>query len=273
MVFGRTLVDKTGDLSMMRRAREVLAVIFNLSTKDHVMSNALKALVALFFLAAGLINAAFGQRPADTTQPQLEAFRDAFAGRIKAMGYTPALPAPPIVMDNPRSFGNYDDSANVLHTGNWSTLPQDQKAIFENFARMSGHGMTAKEFFNQAVYKWIFVHELGHWWRKCQHQDTNPYAEEKAANRIAAAYWHEADPKFYTFMVSVFQGMVDHVPSPVPVGQEKEAYLNANYQNLPGGQSYSWYQSIMNVEVSHEQPFETFRQAIQNAGNPLPASR
>ena len=237
------------------------------------MTNIIKALVAVLLLAAGLITAAFGQAPADTTLPQLEAFRDAWVGRIKAMGYTPSLSAPPIVMDNPRSFGNYDDSNNVLHTGDWETLPPDQKTIFENFAQQTGHGMTARAFFDQAVYKWIFVHELGHWWRKCQHQDTNPYAEEKAANRIAAAYWHEADPKFYTFMVSVFQGMVDHVPSPVPAGQAKEAYLNANYQNLPGGQAYSWYQSIMNVEVSHEQPFETFQQAIQNAGNTLAGSR
>jgi hypothetical protein len=231
----------------------------------------LKAFIAILLLAAGMFTAAFGQSrlPADTTLPQLQAFRDAFVQRIKTLGYTPSLPAPPIVMDNPRSWGNYDDSTNILHTCDWSTLPQEQKAVFENFAQQSGHGMTGKSFFNQAVYKWIFTHELGHWWRKCQHQVALPYAEEKAANRIAAAYWQGADPAFYTFMVSVFQGMVDHTPSPVPAGQEKEKYLNDNYQNLPGGRAYSWYQSIMNVEVSHEKPFETFKQAIQNAGNPL----
>lgn len=235
------------------------------------MDQVLKTLVALLLLAAGLFTAAFGQSKIapDTTLPQLTAFRDAFVGRIEAMGYTPSLAAPPIVMDNPRSWGNYDDSANVLHTCDWATLPQEQKAVFESFAQQSGHGMTGRSFFNQVVYKWIFTHELGHWWRKCQAQVAKPYAEEKAANRIAAAYWHEADLGFYTFMVSVFQGMIDHVPSPVPAGREKEKYLNDNYQNLPGGQSYSWYQSIMNVEVNHERPFETFRQAVQHAGNPL----
>ncbi len=235
------------------------------------MTNLPKAFIAFLLLTSGLFTAAFGQSkiPPDTTLPQLTAFRDAFVGRIKAMGYTPSLASPPIVMDNPPSWGNYDDSANVLHTCDWATLPQEQKAIFENFAQTSGHGMNGKSFFNQAVYKWIFTHELGHWWRKCQHQEATHYAEEKAANRIAAAYWHEADPSFYTFMVNVFQGMVDHVPSPVPAGQEKEKYLNDNYQNLPGGRSYSWYQSIMNVEISREQPFETFRQAVEHAGNPL----
>jgi len=233
------------------------------------MAHVLKALVAVLLLAAGLITAAFGQAPPDSTLTRLQAFRDAWVGRINAMGYTPSLSAPPIVMDNPRSWGNYDDTGNVLHTCNWTTLPDEQKAFFEGYAQQTGHGMTGRGFFNQAVYQWIFVHELGHWWRKCQHQDTNPYAEEKAANRIAAAYWHEADASFYTFMVGVFQGVIDHMPSPVPASQSKEKYLNENYQNLPGGQAYSWYQSIMNVEVSQEKPFETFREAVQNAGNPL----
>ena len=237
------------------------------------MANFLRALVAVLLLATGLITAAFGQAPADTTLPQLEAFRDAWVGRIKAMGYTPSLSAPPIVMDNPRSFGNYDDSNNVLHTCDWTTLPPEQKAIFENFAQHAGNGLTGRAFFNEVVYQWIFVHELGHWWRKCQHQDAKPYDEEKAANRIAAAYWHEVNPVFYNWQVGVFQGVVDRRPSPVPAGKSKEDYLNENYQKLPGGQDYSWYQSIMNVEVSHEQPFETFRQAIQNAGNPLAAGR
>jgi hypothetical protein len=237
------------------------------------VAHVIRVLVAVLLLAAGLITAAFGQTPADTTLPKLEAFRDARVGRIKAMGYTPSLPAPPIVMDNPRSFGNYDDSNNVLHTCDWATLPQEAKAIFEGFAQRAGHGMTGRAFFNVVVYHWIFVHELGHWWRKCQHQEAQPYTEEKAANRIAAAYWHEVDPAFYTWQVRVFQGVVDHRPSPVPAGISKEQYLNDNYQKLPGGQDYSWYQSIMNVEVSHEQPFETFQQAIQNAGNPLSAGR
>jgi hypothetical protein len=64
-------------------------------------------------------------------------------------------------------------------------------------------------------------------------------------------------------MLSVFQGLIDHRPSPVPAGISKEKYLDDNYQNLPGGDAYSWYQSIMIVEVSKEKPFETFKQAIQ----------
>ncbi len=202
-------------------------------------------------------------------QTRCEAQRDKFIQQIKAMGYSPSLPAPTIILDNPRSFGNYDDSTNTLHTCDWNTLPAGEKAFFQDFAQKIGNGMTAQIFFDKVVYHWIFIHELGHWWRACEHQTATPYDEETAANRIASAYWHEMDPAFYTFMVGIFQGFVDHMPSPVPAGQSKEQYLNDNYQKLPGGDSYSWYQSIMNVEVSKEQPFESFKQAVQYAGKPI----
>ena len=63
--------------------------------------------------------------------------------------------------------------------------------------------------------------------------------------------------------------MVDNSPSPVPPGQPKEKYLNDNYQKLPGGQAYSWYQSIMIIEVSHELPPITFEEAVKNSGKEL----
>ncbi len=67
-------------------------------------------------------------------------------------------------------------------------------------------------------------------------------------------------------MLSVFKGVVDNRPSPVPPGQSKEKYLDDNYQNLPGGAAYSWYQSIMIIEVSQETPPATFEQAVRNNG-------
>jgi hypothetical protein len=192
-----------------------------------------------------------------------------FVNKIKAAGLTPSLSVPKIILDNPRSFGNYDDSLNVLHTCDWATLPPSGRAVFEGFAAHMGNGMTAEKFFNVAVYQWIFIHELGHWWRACQHVIAEPYENEKAANRIASSYWNDKDPAFYKFMLSVFQGVVDHSPSPVPAGQEKAKYLDDNYQKLPGGSAYTWYQAIMIVEVGKEKPFETFKQAVVLAGKPL----
>lgn len=222
--------------------------------------------LALLFFAAASSAAANAQTPADSVIARQSALRDDYVNKVKALGFTPSLPVPQIVLTNPRSWGNYDDSANVIQTCDWNTLPKEQQAVFAAFASKQSDGMTAERFFQLAVYQWIFVHELSHWWRACQHQTAEPYENEKAANRLASAYWRERDPSFYVFMLGVFNGVLAHQPSPVPSGQSKEKYLNDNYQNLPGGQAYSWYQSIMIVEVSQETPPETFAQAVRNAG-------
>ena len=206
------------------------------------------------------------QTSEDSVMKRQTALRDDYINKIKGMGFTPSLNVPPIVLDNPRSWGNYNDSANIIRTCDWKTLPEEQRAVFTAFANQSGNGMTGEKFFDLAVYQWIFVHELSHWWRACQHQTAEPYEEEKAANRLASAYWRQYDPAFYRFMLSVFNGVLEHQPSPVPPGQPKEKYLNENYQHLPGGPAYSWYQSIMIVEVSRETPAESFEQAVKSAG-------
>lgn len=223
-------------------------------------------LLIVFIVPAKLLHA---QTHEDSVMTELNALKDDYVGKIKKIGFTPSLEVPQIVLDNPRSFGNYDDSLNVLHTCNWNTLPPEGKAFFNGFAQQLGQGLTGEKFFRLAVYKWIFVHELSHWWRACQKQTADPYENEKAANRIDAAYWNEKEPDFYKFMLLVFNSVVNNMPSPVPAGQSKEKYLDDNYQKLPGGAAYSWYQSIMIVEVSKETPFETFKQAIQLAGKPI----
>jgi hypothetical protein len=225
--------------------------------------------VILFTFLTGIRSTVNAQTQEDSIMRKLNALRDDYIGKIKAIGYKPSLNAPVIVLDNPRSYGNYDDKNNVLHMGDWKTLPAAARVPFIGFAKMIGNGMTAEKFFNLAVHKWIFIHELGHWWRACRKQTALPYDEEKDANRITSSYWKERDPAFYKLMLVVFNGVVAHSPNPVPAGLNKEKYLNDNYQKLPGGAAYSWYQSIMIVEVSKEKPFETFRQAVKHAGKPL----
>ena len=229
------------------------------------MKTALKAILILMLI----ITTAHAQGTKDSVMTRLSALRDDYVNKIKALGYTPKLKVPPIELTNPRSFGNYEDTLNIIQTCYWPTLPTEQRAVFEGFAQHTGSGMTGEQFFQLAVYQWIFIHELSHWWQSCQGVKADHYEIEKGANRIATAYWHERDPEFYKFMLSVFQGLIDHSPSPVPAGITKEKYLEDNYQNLPGGNSYSWYQSIMIIEVSKEKPLETFKQAIQHGGRPL----
>ena len=241
----------------------------NPNVKSLMLKLNLKTSEILFIALLTLSLSVNAQQHKDSIMAKQTALRNNFITKIKTLGYAPSLKAPEIILDNPRSFGNYDDEKNILHTCDWTTFPTEGKAVFDNFAINIGHGMTGKQFFDLAVYQWIFIHEMGHWWRACQHQTTDPYENEKAANRIAAAYWLERAPAFYKLMLSVFNGVVDHSPSPVPAGQSKEKYLDDNYDKLPGGAAYSWYQSVMNVEIGKEKLFETFKQAIERSGKPL----
>lgn len=230
----------------------------------------MKKIVLILFIAfiapGALLHA---QTHEDSVVTKLNALRDDYVGKIKKLGFIPSLKVPPILLDNPRSFGNYDDSLNVIHTSNWDTTPKEIQDFFGQLASRMEKGMSGQRFFELAVHRWIFVHELGHWWRACQKVTADPYENEKAANRIASAYWKETNPKFYDFMVRYFQGALEHNASPVPAGVSKEQYLKDNYDKLPGGSAYTWYQAIMIVEVNKEKPFETFEQAIKLAGKPL----
>ena len=221
---------------------------------------------SLLIVFAGIskVNA---QQSMDTVMAKVVALQADFVSKIKAAGYQPRLKPPTIVIDNPPSFGNYDNDKDILHTSDWTTLPQPLKDYFTMLGKSVSSTETGEQFFDVAAHKWIFIHEMGHWWRDCQQQTALPYDEEKAANRLAMAYWRERDPVLFANMLKVFQSVIDNNPSPVPAGMSKEKYLNDNYEKLPGGAAYSWYQSIMIVEASKEMPVLTFKQAVAQAGN------
>jgi hypothetical protein len=218
------------------------------------------------FLLIGMSSKPVTAQSTDTTLNNLTSLQNNFVSEIKSFGITPRLAAPKIVIDNPRSFGNYDDSLNVLHTSIWQPQPDEAKDFFNSLAKQLGNGETGEDVFNKAAHQWIFTHEMGHWWRTNNKMDTLPFDEETAANRIAIAYWREHDVKFMTFMMAIFQNVVNTLPSPVPAGQSERDYFNKNYNALPGGAAYSWYQSKMIVNAYNEKPMLTFKQAVTNSG-------
>jgi hypothetical protein len=203
----------------------------------------------------------------DTALKKLITLRDNFINQIKVLGFKTTLPAPKIVLDNPRSFGNYNNAENILHTTDWKTLPPEAQKIFASLAERTGNGETAENTFEKSTHRWIFIHELGHWWRACTNQKAPPYDEEMAANRIATAYWREQDSSFMNFQVNKFQNFLKSFPSPVPAGQSKRDFLNNNYDKLPGGPAYTWFQAEMIVDAYNEEPILTFKEAIKNSGN------
>lgn len=207
----------------------------------------------------------------DSVVMRLTTLRDDFVNKIKATGYNPTLQPPEIIIDTPasyRTFGNYNDTTNTLHTtGDWKTLSPDLQDFFNNPANRIGNGETGKSFFEKSIHKWIFIHEMGHWWRACQHQKATAYDEEQDANRIAVAYWRGRDSSFMNFMFQVFQDVVNHFPNPVPAGESKEKYLNDHFDILSAGPVYTWYQAQMIVEAYNEKPILTFKEAVKDAGN------
>ena len=200
----------------------------------------------------------------DSVRDKLIKLQNDFIGRIKALGFQPSLKAPEIIMDNPPSFGNYDDSTNTLHTSDWKTLPDQDKQLFIRVGKT--YGYSGESYFESTAHRWIFIHELGHWWRACLHKVTDSYSSEMAADRIDIAYWRETDTAYSNFSKLRFEHYLKFVPNPVPPGQDKQKFLNENYGKLPVT-SYIWFQATMIVDGYNEIPIHTFKESITLGGD------
>jgi hypothetical protein len=228
----------------------------------------LVAICCFVALAPGSHTQTVASSSANTSQEevlmsQLVALRDSFVNQIKAEGFQPSLPPPTIVLDNPPSYGNYEDDKNLLHIAAWSALTPEDQERFARVAAMLGNGLSAEQTFDEGVHHWVFVHELGHWWQACRHKTGDHYSVEYGANRIAAAYWRLKDPAFLertaTRMGTVYAAM----PNPVPEGQSAEKYFNDNYEKLGPTPAYRWYQYSMVLKIQAEKPLPSLLQALQ----------
>jgi hypothetical protein len=226
---------------MANRALKISTVIFAITISGQFLANA---------------------QQKDTTLIKLTKLRNEFAGKIKSLGFPIKLNPPEIVFANTAAFANYDDSANKIEVQSWRTLDTGQKAFFNSMAQQMGNKETGKEFFEQEIYQWVFIHELGHWWSVNKHLSHTHYDEEMYANRIAAAYWREINPSLLDFTAQSAKGAMDNIPDPVPPGSSKEDYFNGNYDKLMAMPAYSWYQAVMIVSVYNENPKKTFKEAI-----------
>ena len=193
---------------------------------------------------------AVGAASNDAAMAKLLALQNDFIQTIKANGFQPRLPAPTIVLDNPPSYGDYEDEKNVLHIAVWSALSPEQQARFTRLAGLRGGGNTGEEAFEDGVHHWVFIHELGHWWQACQHRTTeNHYSVEYGANRIAAAYWRLKDPAFMERTEKKMTTVIGTLPQPVPADQSPEKYFNENYEKLGPTPAYIWFQYSMVLKV------------------------
>ena len=195
---------------------------------------------------------------------QLLGLRDAFVNQIKSEGFHPRLSPPAIVLDNPPSYGRYENDQNVVHIAVWSALSEEQQARFARLAKLLNNGRTPEQVFDDSVHRWIFVHELGHWWQLCQNKiNANHYSVEYGANRIAAAFWRQKDPEFMRATEHRMSMTFGTLPVPLPNGQNNSTYFNENYEKLGPTPAYIWFQYSMVLGVQAESPLPTFKQALK----------
>jgi hypothetical protein len=221
---------------------------------------------ALFVQASGSQNQETGRAE---TLAKATVLRDAFIKRVHSAGFMCPIAAPTIVVEDIPSFGQYDDATNTLRTSEWTLLRPEEKAFFVQLAGPGADDATVRGVFEKAAHGWIFVHELGHWWQACRDFTAHHshYQVEYGANRIALAYWRETDPSVATLVMSLFHGVLDHAPSPVPSGQDVEAYFNKNYETLGPGPAYPWFQSRMGVTLEEEKPAPALATVLASTKN------
>jgi hypothetical protein len=194
------------------------------------------------------------------TLAEVTQVRDAYVARIQKAGFACPIPVPIISVDDVPSFGNYDNEKNTIRTSDWALLKPQERAFFLQLAGPDATESDGRRVFDRAAHRWIFVHEMGHWWQACRkvNFDQNHYGIEYGANRIALAYWRTVDPTLMDTMMPAFESVLAHAPNPVPAGQNLEAYFNANYQELGPGPAYPWFQSHMVDAAAKEKPAPSF---------------
>ncbi len=214
--------------------------------------------------AAPVVDQAKTDTAKAATLVKMTAVRDRVIKQISADGFTCPIAAPAIVVEDVPSFGQYDDETNTLRTTDWTLLNPHERAFMFQLAGPGADEAAVQALFEKAAHGWIFVHELGHWWQACRGfmATHSHYEVESGANRISLAYWRETDPSIVTLMMGLFNGLLEHQPSPVPAGQRVEDYFNSNYEQLGPTPLYPWFQARMSVSVADEKPVPTFAMVL-----------
>ncbi len=201
---------------------------------------------------------------ADALRGELNARRDAFIAAIADQGFHCPFAAPAIIIENTPGYGNYVGKNNTIVIASWNDITPQQRRQFSDMASTPGHPSTGRRMFENGTHKWVFIHELGHWWQHCAGKDqTDSYALEMGANRIATAYWRSADPKQMAIFADGFKGLAKSLPNPVPHGADKRAYFDERYEALGRDPTaYTWYQSGMVANAYDERPVPTLRATL-----------
>lgn len=209
-------------------------------------------------LAAGVAGAVADK----ATLAQLRRTRDTFLRRAAEEGYA-LCPAPQIELGILPGFAHFQAEGNTVVVASWSRLEPGQRERFEHLAQSMGNKQSAQAMFEDGTHRWLFVHELGHWWQGCRQQVRRAsYGAEDGANRIALAFWRERDPALAGRMLETFRYLEASIPNPVPAGASRPEYFDENFMLLLQGRGYLWYQADMALGLAGEVPAPSFHKAL-----------
>jgi hypothetical protein len=99
--------------------------------------------------------------PNGNVMAQLSTMRDNFISTIKSSGFQPSVPPPTILLDNPPSYGDFEEDTNELHISVWSALTKEQQGRFERLSELLNNGKSAEQTFDESVHSGSSYMNLG----------------------------------------------------------------------------------------------------------------
>jgi hypothetical protein len=146
-----------------------------------------------------------------------------------------------------------NDPGTELHSVAWSQCPPPFQGLIASWAK--GAEMTPEAFFGEVFNAFLVPHELSHCidiYRGQGADRSSLYQAEVHANRVAVAFWlaQEGGEARMARLMKASAVVLSNLPSPVPEGQDKVAYFNANYEALGDNPpAYGWYQFRMFLDA------------------------
>ncbi|MGD0630944.1 MAG: hypothetical protein ABR987_16575 [Terracidiphilus sp.] len=200
-----------------------------------------------------------------------------FQNRVHVRGISDAafLPPPAIRIVTTPTISFYDEHGTVTEA-RFKELPPPVQGVFNQWASFTSDQVSGETLFRDSFYRFFFVHELGHWLQarvlsargrgeeKWPAVDEDFYQDEIQSNRIAIAWWREHDVTYLDRLITGYRQIEARMPNPVPAGQDKLQFFNANYAKLGNEPDvYGWYQLDL-VITAYDRPKESFQQVLDS---------
>ena len=199
---------------------------------------------------------------------EVEAIVSRFMARAGAA--LSAFKAPSVVIEFTPELSWISDDANTIHSVAWSQCPPDFQGLIASWLGASSP-MPASHFFSEVFNAFLVPHELAHFAdvKRGYRGDRAKFFEgEVYANRVAVAFWL-GEPGGRERMEKLMQTVAivaSHLPNPLPTGQDKIAYFNANYEALGSNPpAYGWFQFRMFLDAWELRDEKDFKALIERS--------